>query len=104
MPRKISEREIVGHILYVDTFGNLITDVTSALLEEFFKTSKARRLRILIRDREIGKMSQTYCEGKTGELIALIGSSGHLEISINQGRAGDALDMKAGGKLILKVV
>lgn len=104
MPRKIGEREIVGHILYVDTFGNLITDVTGTLLEEFFETSKARRLRILIRDREIGKMSQTYCEGKAGELIALIGSSGHLEISINQGRAGDVLDMKAGGKLILKVV
>jgi S-adenosylmethionine hydrolase len=103
-PRKIGEREIVGHVLYVDTFGNLITDVTGALVEEFLEASKARRLRVLVRDHEIVRMSQTYSEGKDKELIALIGSSGHLEISVNKGRAADVLEMEEGGKFILKVV
>jgi len=104
LPRKISEREIVGHILCVDTFGNLITDVTTALMDELLKRSKVRRLRILIRDREIVRMCPTYSQGNENELIALIGSSGHLEISINQGRAADVLGMSAGGKFILKVL
>ena len=104
VPRKISDREIVGHILCVDTFGNLITDVTARLVEELFSLSKARRLRILIRDREIAKLCKTYSEGKENELIALIGSSGHLEISVNRGRAADLLGIGEGEKFILKVV
>lgn len=104
VPRKISDREIVGHILCVDTFGNLITDVTARLVEELFSLSKARRLRILIRDREIAKLCRTYSEGKENELIALIGSSGHLEISVNRGRAADLLGIGEGEKFILKVV
>lgn len=104
LPRKISDREIVGHVLCVDTFGNLITDVTEAVLEELLNRSKARRIRILIRDQEIVRVRQTYSEGKENELIAVVGSSGHLEISVNRGRAADVLGMGEGGKLILSVV
>jgi S-adenosylmethionine hydrolase len=104
VPRRISEQEAVGHVVYVDTFGNLITDVTGSLLEELFRSSKARRLRLLIRDQEIVRLCRTYSEGKANELIALIGSSGHLEIAINLGSAADVLEMKEGGKFILKIV
>ena len=104
VPRRISDREIVGHILCVDPFGNLITDVTAQVIEELFKSSKASRLRILIRDREVVRICHTYSDGKENEVISLIGSSGHLEISINRGRAKDVLGMEEGGKFILKVI
>lgn len=104
VPRRISEREIVGHILCIDPFGNLITDVTGKVMEELLNLSKTRRFRILIRDREIVRMCQTYSDGKENEFIALVGSSGHLEISIYRGRAGDVLGMTEGGKFILRVV
>ncbi len=104
VPRRINDRELVGHVLCVDTFGNLITDVTAKLIEELFNLSKATRFRILIRDREVVRICHTYSDGKENEIISLIGSSGHLEISINQGRAGDVLGMGEGGKFILKVV
>ncbi len=104
VPRRIGDREVVGHILCVDPFGNLISDVTAKLIEELSKLSKASRFRILIRDREVVRICHTYSDGKENELISLIGSSGHLEISINRGRAGDVLGMGEGGKFILKVV
>jgi len=104
VPQKIGDREIVGHILCIDPFGNLITDVTGALMEELLKLSKVGRFRILIRDREIDRIHQTYSQGKENELIALIGSSGHLEISVNRGRATDILGVKEGEQFILKVL
>jgi len=102
VPQRISEREMVGHILCVDTFGNMVTDVTASLVEGLLKQSKTQKFRIFIRDREIIRICKTYSEGKENELIALIGSSGHLEISVNRGRAADVLGMEAGGKFILK--
>jgi len=103
VPRKLSDREIVGHVICVDPFGNLITDVTQPFLEELFKTSKARRLRILIRDREIDRIRETYAQGKENELIALIGSSGHMEFAINHARACNVIGMSEGGEFILRV-
>ncbi len=104
VPEKMGEREIVGHVVCVDPFGNLITDVTRAYMDEMFQAARARRFRLLIRDWEIHRLCQTYAEGKENELIALIGSSGHLEISVNRGRASDVLGMREGGKFILKVL
>lgn len=104
VPRKLSEREVVGHVLCVDPFGNLITDVTESLLEELLGSSKARRLRILVRDREIDRIRETYVQGRENELIALIGSSGYLEFAIKEGRASDVLGMREGENFILRVI
>ncbi len=103
VPRRIGDREIEGHVIYVDPFGNLITDITGGEIEEFFKELRSRRIRILVRDREIGRLCRTYSEGKDNELIALIGSSGHLEITMNRGRASDILSMAEGGKFIVRI-
>jgi S-adenosylmethionine hydrolase len=103
LPRKLADREVVGHILCVDPFGNLITDVTQSFLHDLCSPSQTSRLRILIRDREIQGLRRTYSEGKQTELVALFGSSGHLEISINRGSAADTLGLKEGGKFILRV-
>ncbi len=104
VPQKLGEREIAGHVVCVDHFGNLITDVTRAFMEELLGLSTVRRFRILIRDREVGRLCKTYSEGKENELIVIIGSSGHMEISINRGRASDILGMSEGGTFILRVL
>jgi S-adenosylmethionine hydrolase len=103
LPGKLSDREIVGHVICVDPFGNLITDVTVPFLEELFESAKTRRIRILIRDREIDRIRETYAHGNENELLALIGSSGHMEFAINRGRASDALGMSEGGQFIVRI-
>lgn len=104
VPRKLGEREVVGHVLCVDPFGNMITDVTESFLEELLGSSRAKRLRILVRDREIDRIRETYAQGRENELIALIGSSGHMEFAMNQGRASDILGMQEGENFILRVI
>ena len=70
------------HIIHIDNFGNLITDIKSSDLSELNVT-------INIADRFISGLSKTYADGNS--LIALIGSSGYLEISVYGDSASDFL-------------
>ncbi len=103
-PSKLSDAEAVGHILHVDRFGNLITDLDETFIAELLAGSKRRYFRLLVRDHEVRRLVSSYAEGRPGELVALIGSSGYLEISVNRGSARDIVDIQEGGEFILKVL
>jgi S-adenosylmethionine hydrolase len=72
-----------GEVVSVDRFGNLITDIPAASLPK-------DGLRITVGRRTLRALSRTYADAKKGELLALVGSTGHLEISVNQGSASRA--------------
>lgn len=88
-PHKEPDGSLVGHIIHVDSFGNLITDITSADLP-----SQERLADIKISNQTIDGLSHTYAEGEG--LLALIGSSNHLEISVKNGNAHDLLNVRIG--------
>ena len=103
-PHPLSSKELLGCVICIDNFGNLITNISKSDLEKFPAKSKSGLIRISIRDREIRKISSSYTDGAEGEPIALIGSSDYLEIAVNKGNAAENLDVKEGTELILKVV
>lgn len=84
---------IRGGVIYVDDYGNVITNITQGLFEH---VRRGRDFQIMTRVRgyDIKKISQTYSEVPAGERLALFGSSGHLEIAINIGPASDLLGLK----------
>ena len=86
---------LLGHILHIDGFGNLITDVHSDHLE-----SLGEAVTIQIGDQVITGLSRTYSEGRG--LLAVIGGSGYLEISLNGGRAQALLDARVGNELRIR--
>jgi hypothetical protein len=90
-----SDGMLVGHILHIDNFGNLITDIKSDNL-----TLKAEDITIEVGGQLIFGLSGTYAEGS--ELLALIGSSGYLEISLNGGSASSLLDVRMGDEVRLR--
>ena len=94
LPRPHQEQDgsVVGHILHIDSFGNLITDITSQCLP-----SKGELLSIKVGEQTIHGLSRTYAEGEG--LLALIGSSDRLEISIKGGSACDLLNSKVGDEV-----
>ena len=75
--------EIVGEVIYVDSFGNLITNIPGALLKEYSK--------IQIGEFVIDSVAISYQDIEKGKLLAIIGSFGFLEISVNQGSAADII-------------
>jgi hypothetical protein len=86
---------LVGHILHIDSFGNLITNIRSSDLPQ---TKQA--ITIEVGNQLISGLSRTYAEGKG--LLALIGSSGYLEIALVGGSACALIEAKLGNELRVK--
>ncbi len=83
----IEHDNIRGTVIYVDSYGNVITNITRALFE---KEVGNRPFNIVVRrgDADLNKISRTYGEVPDGEKVALFTSSGYLEIAINRGVEG----------------
>jgi len=95
-PEKLRDGTLTGHALHFDTFGNIITDVRAADLPS------NGELRIEVGRHAVTGLKRTYAEGNG--LMAIIGSSGYLEIALRGGsaaaltelRVGDAIKIRAG--------
>lgn len=88
-PRK-TRQGLVGEIIHVDKFGNLVTNVPAELLQD------KRISGITMGRRKIKRVAQCYFDIPGKELGALVGSSGFLEIAVNQGSAQQITKSKIG--------
>ncbi|MFN3466292.1 MAG: S-adenosyl-l-methionine hydroxide adenosyltransferase family protein, partial [Candidatus Brocadiales bacterium] len=86
-----------GEIIHIDRFGNLITNVEHEWAEILTRSLSS----IAIKDKKIFRISRTYQEGQAGELLALFGSSGRLEISVNMGNAREVTGCTRGDKVVV---
>jgi S-adenosylmethionine hydrolase len=98
---EIINNRILGQILWADHFGNLITNINEKMLSPF---GAGRELRIFVGPHEIIGIRRSYALGQPGQLLALVGSSGYLEIACNLGRAADRIGFKAGEDLKVEVL
>lgn len=96
--------EIVGAVLLVDSFGNLITNLPIADLQTWLGSAQ---LRIAMAGHEIVGLQVSYGQRKPDELIALGDSQGRLELAVVNGSAAAVLRLQPGdevriGRLISK--
>ena len=89
----IKEGKLLGEILHIDTFGNLVSNIDE---EKLFRFIKGRTFAIRVGRTLIRSLKKGYWEGNKGEGIGLIESGGFLEISINKGNAQKVLKVKKG--------
>lgn len=82
---------LVAEVVYVDRFGNLVTNLGPLHGEQLESAS----IRVVIGDIGV-PFARTYSDVAVGELLALIGSSGYLEIAVRTGRASDFIAMGIG--------
>ena len=75
-----------GVVLKIDKFGNLITNVTPKDIPQLFQPAPPD-FKIVVGKVEITKLNTNYAAGAQGEIFALLGSTGFLEISVNRGSA-----------------
>lgn len=93
---KVTKHELTGEIIYIDRFGNLVSNIDRDTLENFIKNKK---FRILIKNKTIDNLSHSYSEGTHQRPIALIDSFNYLEIAINSHSARDYLRADKGAKI-----
>ena len=94
-PHRRPDGSLVGHVLHIDNFGNLITNIKSGDL-----SPTKEPITIEVGNQIISGLSRTYAEGRG--LLALIGSSGYLEVSVRGGSASAFLDAEVGSEVRLK--
>ncbi|HQV99441.1 MAG TPA: SAM-dependent chlorinase/fluorinase [Bacteroidia bacterium] len=84
---------IRGSIIYVDSFGNAIMNVTKDFFE---KEHKNRPFSIYMRKSNytISKISKSYEDTENGEIVAFFNTNGYLEIALNRGNASGLLGLK----------
>jgi hypothetical protein len=90
---------LVGEIVYVDRFGNLISNLTRQHLEEVHMLAKGRQLSILIGKRIIEGLVESYSEGMAEKPSALINSDGKLEVFLKEASAADLLQVGKGARI-----
>lgn len=77
-----------GSVTHVDRFGNLVTDIPGRSL--------APSALIEVGGEAISGVRSTYASVEPGQMLALIGSTGHLEISVRDGSASERLGVERG--------
>jgi len=86
---------LAGEVVYVDAFGNLITNIDAALLPPV-----GRRVVVRAGPRVItATVSRTYGDRPRGHLVVVPGSDGSIEIAIREGNAAARLRARAGTAL-----
>ncbi|MFQ5897625.1 MAG: S-adenosyl-l-methionine hydroxide adenosyltransferase family protein [Candidatus Methylomirabilia bacterium] len=78
------EGALVGKVVHVDRFGNLITSIRAADLEAF---GRRESLAVEVQGREVGGVVGCYADVKSRSAAALLGSSNRLEIFVREGSA-----------------
>lgn len=83
----ISVDSVKGHVIHVDRYGNVVTNITRDIFSGFVK----HRPFVLSfgRNRDnISTIHKTYADVPPGERVAFFGDRGYLEIAVNKGVIG----------------
>jgi S-adenosylmethionine hydrolase len=94
----VHENTIIGEIVYIDRFGNLISNVSEKLL----RTLKMESVTLQIGRQRIHGVTSHYSQCEPGAIGCLINSWGKLEIFCRQGNAQSKLNCPVGTSLTIK--
>ena len=81
--------EIKGQIVYIDSFGNCVTNISQ---KQFNDTIRSRKFEIIIKNKKITRLHKSYSDFPVsdtkqlkdleGDFLALFNENGYLEIAI----------------------
>jgi S-adenosyl-L-methionine hydrolase (adenosine-forming) len=98
MPKR-SGVELLGEVLAVDHFGNLITNIARSDV----LANSTNEFRVVCGGVDTGRVVRTYSDVSDGELAAMFGSGDLLEISLRQGNAAERLGADVGSRVVVQL-
>ena len=93
-----TEEGWVGQVLRVDHFGNLVTNLTRTELDG------CDGVMVTVKGKTLHGLSVTFGDQASGELIAMLDSSGYLAVSLVNGSASDFLNARSGEPVTLSFI
>jgi S-adenosylmethionine hydrolase len=100
---KSTGNTIDGHVVHVDRFGNLITNITSKELQPLLTAGAGGAVAVALGGKEILGLRKFYAEAAPGQPGAIINSNSHLEIFLFRQNARQALGVKRGDAVRVSV-
>ena len=102
LPRpKVYPNQLAGEVVYIDGFGNIITNISRSQLEG---VAGDRGVRIRLNGKVVERVHRSYLEGPQGRLLALFGSSNLLELAVAGGRADRRVGAGKGDTVFVDVL
>ncbi len=113
---KRDENTLTGQVIKVDSFGNLITNISEDILTQFLLSDQSNKTtaeklhkqqdiihyKITAGSVHLNRLNSSYSESEPGEPLAIISSFGLLEISVNLGNASARYGLKTGDEVRVK--
>jgi S-adenosylmethionine hydrolase len=97
-PKRLNDRLLKGIVLRTDRFGTLTTNLTPEDVPELFGDDP-QPFKLVVGKTEVTKLAASYEHEAPGEVFAILGSSGYLEISVNRGSAASAVGVGKGAEV-----
>jgi S-adenosylmethionine hydrolase len=82
-----SPREVRGEVIYVDGFGNLVSNIDRPTAERFGTRFRQKSLSVRIKRGAVMRLLDAYGDAPKGAPLAIFGSFGLLEVAIRDGNA-----------------
>lgn len=101
-PKQSGANSWKGVVLKVDKFGNVITSITPKDIPQLFAAS-GPAFKIAVGKAEVTAFRNNYAEGTQGEIFAILGSAGFLELSMNRGSAARTAGAEKGAEVSVTI-
>ncbi len=89
-------KALEGEVIYVDGFGNLVTNIDHATLDAFRACFRAASLLVRIDKGTSMEIFQAYGDVPSGAPLAILGSYEFLEIAVRNGSAASRFESGEG--------
>jgi S-adenosylmethionine hydrolase len=98
-PVKDSADSMSGEVVYIDKFGNSISNITYDELYDTMGEERVATCKVQIKETLITGISPFYASVNKGEAGVVVNGNGFLEVFVNQGDARKQLGLKRGEKV-----
>ncbi len=88
-----------GKIIYIDKFGNAITNIRR---KDFMELKSGRRFEIYIRNVRLKRIVNTYADVSKADALAIFGEGSHLEIAMREASAAELLGLKVNDMITIE--
>jgi len=89
--RPRGENGLLARVLRIDKFGNIVTDLRRDDLHDDFV--------IRVAGLDVTRLCESFSEADPSEFFAIEGSTGYIEIALNQGSAAERLNVPLGTEI-----
>lgn len=98
----IDEHAIRGLIMHIDTYENLVTNISEEVFRQFVK---GHNFQLSFRNHryKVTEIQDSYSDVRPGEIVALFASNNMLEIAINKGKAASLLGIRKKDPLLIEI-